>query len=402
MMKRISITICLLIMALQVFSSEIKFQENPKWESVLKKAKEENKLIFLNAFTTWCSFCKKMDAEVYTNDDVATYYNDKFINVKYNMEAGEGIMLAIKYNVRSYPASLYIDGDGNVVHKSLGFIESPVFLENGKVANNPDLRWSGVREKALKMSPKDFFEFGASAVKNGDQDYELIAREYLSKHPDVLSDKHLLDIIVQTVNVLPNDKMLKLLVNNKEQVIKVGGYDPSEFEIRLTGLAVSYAIEASTNAITGDQDLAKFNELLNAYIPEKAYFTSNYYTIEYYLRRNLEDEAYPIYAKFLENKDQKSSFNELSNMVIAFASNFPKEDQLQKSFSAIENYPIKEAKDTDNFQKNLVRVLVYLKLHDEANFKIYANKIIEDPNAPKELKSQLENTLDQIESEEGQ
>ncbi len=397
-MKKSLFTLLITIIGYNIALANIKFEENPDWSTILQKAKSENKLIFFNAFTTWCGYCKKMDNEVYTNKEVAAYYNDTFINVKYNMEAGEGLKLAMQYNVRSFPTSLYIDGNGKIVHKSLGFIEPEVFLENGKLAFNPELRSSGVRERALRMTTKDFLTFGVNAVQSGDREYEMIASEYLTAHDNVLADKNLLDIIMQTVDVLPNEKILTDLINNKEQVIKIGGYDPNELEIRLVGLSVSYAIAQSTDPNTGEQDLEKFNSILLKVIPEKAYFTSNYYKIEYHLRKDAADKAYEIYEKFLDSAVDKSSFNELSNMVIAFGASFPGEEQLKKSFGAIDNYPVKEVKNTDSFQKNLIRVLVYLKLHDEENFKLYATKILEDPNAPQELKNQIENTLEQIES----
>jgi len=64
------------------------------WETTLKKAKEEDKLIFVDCYTDWCGPCKWMSANVFPDEKVAALYNDKFINVKINMEKGEGILFA--------------------------------------------------------------------------------------------------------------------------------------------------------------------------------------------------------------------------------------------------------------------------------------------------------------------
>ena len=58
-------------------------------ESVLQKAAKENKLIFIDAYTTWCGPCKKMSKEVFTTDTVANYFNRTFVNYKFDMEKGE-------------------------------------------------------------------------------------------------------------------------------------------------------------------------------------------------------------------------------------------------------------------------------------------------------------------------
>ena len=40
-----------------------------------------------------------------------------------DMEKGEGVELAKKYNVKAYPTYLFINGDGEVVHRVLGYVE---------------------------------------------------------------------------------------------------------------------------------------------------------------------------------------------------------------------------------------------------------------------------------------
>ncbi|MBL7708461.1 MAG: thioredoxin family protein, partial [Chitinophagaceae bacterium] len=47
------------LFALAQNNSGIQFQ-NLSWSQLLAKAKTENKLIFVDAFTTWCGPCKQM------------------------------------------------------------------------------------------------------------------------------------------------------------------------------------------------------------------------------------------------------------------------------------------------------------------------------------------------------
>ena len=90
------------------------------FEQALKEAKASNQLIFMDAYAEWCGPCKYMAANVFTDAEVGKLFNDKFINLKIDMEKGEGPALAAKYQVRAYPTLFFIDGDGNVVKKVLG------------------------------------------------------------------------------------------------------------------------------------------------------------------------------------------------------------------------------------------------------------------------------------------
>jgi thioredoxin 1 len=98
----------------------IQFTEE-SWAAILKKAKKENKIIFFDAYTTWCGPCKLLQKNVFTRDDVAKVFNANFINVKFDMESGEGPALAEKYPIEGYPTLFFIDGNGKMVKSLLGY-----------------------------------------------------------------------------------------------------------------------------------------------------------------------------------------------------------------------------------------------------------------------------------------
>lgn len=102
------------------------------WNEVLALAKKENKSIFLDISTSWCGYCKKMKANVYTNTEVAKYYNSAFLNISVDAEKGEGIELAKKYGVKGYPTFVFINPDGSLAKKISGYHRSEKFLELGK------------------------------------------------------------------------------------------------------------------------------------------------------------------------------------------------------------------------------------------------------------------------------
>ncbi len=101
----------------------IQFTET-SWKEVLKKAKAEKKIIFLDAYASWCGPCKMLQKNVFTKKEVGDYFNKQFINVKMDMEKGEGPTLAQTYPLEAYPTLLFIDGNGRVMKKVIGY-QSP-------------------------------------------------------------------------------------------------------------------------------------------------------------------------------------------------------------------------------------------------------------------------------------
>lgn len=180
-MKKIFFTIvCLIGLTTIAQNREIKF--NPgDWKTQLKTAKEENKIIFFDAYTTWCGPCKVMAKDVFTNDEVADLFNDKFVNAKFDMEKGEGIALKDKYGINAYPTYLFIDGDGVLVHKIVGSMSSDEFLEEANNALNPENTLYGLSKK-FENSPG--IESVAIAY------LEALEKAYDSKKMSVVSKKY--------------------------------------------------------------------------------------------------------------------------------------------------------------------------------------------------------------------
>lgn len=127
-------------------AQEIAF-ETGTWAEIKAKAKKENKLIFMDAFTTWCGPCKWMAKNIFTDKAVADYYNANFINAKIDMEKGEGIEIAKEYKVLCYPNLVYVDGDGKLVHRAAGSMEAAAFIELGKTAYTPEKAFSYYQNK---------------------------------------------------------------------------------------------------------------------------------------------------------------------------------------------------------------------------------------------------------------
>lgn len=112
--------------------------ENLPYKELLAKAKKENKLVFIDAYASWCGPCKQMAKNIFTRPAVKDFYDKNFVNAAFDMEKGEGREIAQKFGVRSYPTYLFINGDGELVSQSMGYMEENLFLKVGQDANLPE------------------------------------------------------------------------------------------------------------------------------------------------------------------------------------------------------------------------------------------------------------------------
>jgi thioredoxin-related protein len=109
----------------------IKFME-ADWNKALREAKKQNKPIFLDAYTSWCGPCRMLKNKTFTNKAVGDFFNKNFINIALDMERGDGLAVAEKYQIRAYPTLIITDGDQKSVSVSEGYIEPAQLMEFGK------------------------------------------------------------------------------------------------------------------------------------------------------------------------------------------------------------------------------------------------------------------------------
>jgi len=128
---------------------------------ILDQASKQNKMVFVDCYTSWCGPCKWMAKNIFTNDTVADFYNQNFINAKIDMEKGEGIEIAKIYGIRAYPTLIYLNSTGEQMHRVCGAAESQEFIGIGKDALMPEKQLASYTKKfnAEKVSPQFALEY---------------------------------------------------------------------------------------------------------------------------------------------------------------------------------------------------------------------------------------------------
>lgn len=117
------------------------------FEQAIQKAKQTQQLIFVDAYTTWCGPCKMMANNIFVLKEVGDIFNKKFINLKIDMEKGEGKALAKKYNVTAYPTFLLINPNGTLEHKAIGAMDKDKFIASVIRGTDPNTSYHGVKAK---------------------------------------------------------------------------------------------------------------------------------------------------------------------------------------------------------------------------------------------------------------
>jgi len=106
------------------------------WAKAVAEAKKQKKLIFIDAYTSWCGPCKMLKQNTFTDKAAGDFFNKHFINIALDMEKGDGIAFAQKYQIAAYPTLLIMDADQKSVSVSEGYVNPAQLIEFGKYVIN--------------------------------------------------------------------------------------------------------------------------------------------------------------------------------------------------------------------------------------------------------------------------
>ena len=186
-MKKLIFLIIITIFSSQVIgqTSGMKFFDG-KWKSLLKQAKKKDKIIFVDAYASWCGPCKYMSKNIFTNDKVGEFFNKNFVNYKMDMEKDEGVEIKKKYNVSVYPTYLFLNSDGEIVHRAVGSMPAKDFIKLGETTLDPEQNLAGYNKRYEKgdRNPKFLYEY-AMICRDARTDYKAVSIEYFNTQEEV-------------------------------------------------------------------------------------------------------------------------------------------------------------------------------------------------------------------------
>ncbi|MBQ1191278.1 MAG: DUF255 domain-containing protein [Bacteroidales bacterium] len=172
------------------FSLLLSGQEEIKWLSI-EEAQEKAiadssnaKMYFVDCYTDWCGWCKRMDKDTFTDTLIAKLVNHYFYPVKFNAEqsqdvtfngkvykntnkrGGRGSAHQLAYyllnNRLSYPSFSVLGSDGNLLTICPGYHKAPEF------------------EIFLVFMGEEFYK---------ETNFETFSKEYVKKYRDQVLSK---------------------------------------------------------------------------------------------------------------------------------------------------------------------------------------------------------------------
>ena len=195
------------------------------FDELLATAKAEDKLVFVDAYAVWCGPCKMMTAKVFPQERVGRVFNERFVNAKIDMEKGEGPELARRYSVMAYPTYLFLNGDGELVHKAMGYIPADQLLAVAEDATGDNsLGAMNARYDGGDRGTEFIQEYMTTLSQLGEKRRSgEVMDDYLKNHED-WSDARTMSLIVSSPGHVGGDRMKYLLTHADEAIAAVGSH----------------------------------------------------------------------------------------------------------------------------------------------------------------------------------
>nr|WP_315029691.1 thioredoxin family protein [uncultured Chryseobacterium sp.] len=367
-MKKIAILSSLFIGAL-AWAQGIKF-EDTNFASILAKAKKENKLVFVDAYASWCGPCKLMVKNIFPLQNVGDYYNSHFINAKIDMEKGEGIELAKKYNVKAFPTYLFIDGNGEAVHRTLGYVEEKDFIQFAKDAEDPGKRLIALKQK-FENGEKDpeFLKNLAMLTMYNDTDFagRVLNRYFQQKASLDQEDIQMLLAGTQSTE----SPVYSIFQSKKADILKFlpeDKYEKLDKNIKLNTVAKK-AYNPDTKAWDDNYFMTETQKFLSKEEAEKILKRMK-------ANRALKNKDIPTYEKLIIEIYQDTSAassEELNSLAWNFFENVNNKASLAKAIT----WAQESVKKDQNYANTDTLANLYNKVGDKKNAKMWAEKSIE-------------------------
>ncbi len=235
------------------------------WQEAMQEAREQGKLLFVDAYAKWCGPCKRMAATTFRDAGVGDYFNEYFINMKIDMEEGEGLSFRKKYPVSAFPTLFFMDEQGEVLLKVVGAQDVSRLMKlaqeaSGKVDYSKEY---AAAYEAGNREPDLVYDYVKALRKSGKSSLS-VANEYLRTQKD-LSTEFNLRFIYEAAETA-DSRIFELLVRYQREVAVLVGWQ--EVRDRIESACDATARKAAQYQSKELLDEAK--EKMSAHYPERS------------------------------------------------------------------------------------------------------------------------------------
>lgn len=287
----------------------VDFISEENWAQAREMAAEQDKYIFVDAYTEWCGWCKVQDKNTFTNQRVGDFINEHFVSVKLDFERADGVMLARKYRVQSYPTLLFFTPSGQLVGRQIGY-EANIdkFLEIVDGMLNPQNHAPAIGDPdVLDPGFPDWYiaAFGPNGERTRAKPEDVAA--WLETQEDLFTE-----VAYNVFMTMPlDDKWQTYFLENHEDYAEQ--FDPKEVSGKLSSILMQSAYQAMRS-----QDEAAFEaaiEKMHDYLPEEEVAPmERSLKLNYYMMTQDTEKLVPLVDKMAadESGDYDNTINSVS------------------------------------------------------------------------------------------
>ncbi len=141
------------------------------FEELLERAQKEDRLIFIDFWTDWCGWCKRLDADTFSDDAVVEEMKD-ILCYSVDAESETGAPLARRYNVRGFPALILLNPDGSPRDQIGGYLPPDDFRKEIQRVRKDEGTLNALR-RAVERAPGDLqarYDYAVKLQEMGDEE----------------------------------------------------------------------------------------------------------------------------------------------------------------------------------------------------------------------------------------
>ena len=389
MLRSILFLLSVILLCSSISGQGVAFQKTD-FAQALSSARKLDKLVFVDAYTSWCGPCKQMDKNTFPDKELGSFFNQHFVSIKLDMERGEGPSLAEQYKVFVYPTLLFINPDGEIVHRNAGF-HSPmelIALANTALEATNSLGAMMTRFEEGERAPEFLKEFTKASFEAYDGNHTMLAEAYMDTQEDWLSDINTDFIFSYTGNAY--SPLFDFILKNRQHF-------NSRFGSTQMASRIQEIIYDSIYDTEEKGSLEQVEELFNKAYPERADEMIAKFKINYYRQAGDREKFGAAVVDYLEGPGSKDA-EELNELAFTFYRVIENEELLKKA--------VKWAKksirlDKKKYYNHDTLAALYSKLGKSKKAIRLGNKAIKFAQISGEDYSPTQELLESLQSSQG-
>ena len=184
-MKRI-LFFATIILAIQAnIFSQIHFHDI-SYEDAIEKAKDEDKLLFVDIYADWCGPCRMLNQNVFPDSVLGVYFNKYFISIKVDGETPFGRKLMQEVGSNAFPTLLFISHNRSLLKMIRGYQSVDQLLAHAQGVVNPgDMPSDKALEKLEREPTRDNHRELIEALLNDNRSIVESCSEYYEAYSDL-------------------------------------------------------------------------------------------------------------------------------------------------------------------------------------------------------------------------